>query len=160
MSAEDIRDLRAFIHEFQVLLDQVTDGTTYPDLLPPDRRIELRQAFDDLAREEPGRPSVFDRVREAIRPGIETSAVPPATMSLADADLLEASRERKIGGWRRAVQRFRSLLTRKALGRPLRWANMILGSLAAVIPPAEALKELKEYAENVIADAEEDSPTP
>lgn len=156
MSIDDRRDLRKFIHEFRVLMDEVTDGTTHPDLLSPERRSELRQAFEELVREEPERPSVFDRVRNAIVPAIETS--PGLTgLSLTDADLIGANRARKTAGWRRAVQRFKRSVSRNTLGRAFRWANMILGSLAAVIPPAEALKELKEYAENLITDAEEDA---
>ena len=43
----------------------------------------------------------------------------------------------------------------KALGRTLRWINAILGSLSAALPPAEALKELKELIENGAKDVRE-----
>lgn len=38
-----------------------------------------------------------------------------------------------------------------------RWANTILGSLAAVFPPADAIKEFKESLENLIEDSAADA---
>jgi hypothetical protein len=152
MAEEDRTDLRRFVDEFRELMEEVTDGR-HPGLIPSEYRGELRQAFEELA-------GVFAQVSNALLdPAIETSAVPPARLSLTGADLIGPSRERKISAFRRGLARFRGRATHKTLGRALRWANMILGSLATVIPPAEALKELKEYAENLNMDAEEDGPS-
>lgn len=153
MPEEDRRDLQQFIEEFRDLMEDVT-GPRHPGLLSPTRRDELRAAFEELT-------DVFTQVRDALEnPDIETSAIPPRTLSLTDADLIGPNRERKISGFRRGLERFRDWASRKTLGRAFRWANTILGSLAGVIPGAEALKELKEYAENLIADAEEDASEP
>jgi hypothetical protein len=67
------------------------------------------------------------------------------------------SLRRKIGGFRQALDRFRNWPTRKSLSRVFRWANMLLESLAEVVPGAATLKELKQYAENLNADAMEDA---
>jgi hypothetical protein len=48
------------------------------------------------------------------------------------------------GGFRRALERFQSRVTRQTLSRVLGWANVILGSLGGVVPGVEAIKEYKE----------------
>jgi hypothetical protein len=151
MALEDRDDLRQFLMDFEHLMLELTDAGAHPDLLSPERRSELGRAVAGLAE-------VFNRAREQVsNPVIETSPPLPGRLSLADADLMGASRERKVSGFRRALQRFRARSSRRTLGRVFRWANMILGSRATVIPPAEALKELKEYAENLVANEEEDA---
>jgi hypothetical protein len=150
MPPQDREDLQRFIDEFSDLMRELTDET-HPDLLSPARRGDLADAFRDAGE-------AFAAVgRELGRPDIERQPRTPPSPSLEDAGLLGANRERKTRGWRRALDRFRSWPTRKSLSRVFRWANMLLESLAAVVPPAQALKEFKQYAENLNADAMEDA---
>ena len=150
MPQEDREDLRQFVEDFRALMKELTDGT-HPSLLSPARRRELADAFNDLG-------AVFDQVGQDLATApIETSPRSPASASLTDAGLIGDNRARKTGRFKAALDRFRSWPTRKTLGRVFRWANMLLDSLAAVLPQAEALKELKKFAENLNADAMEDA---
>jgi hypothetical protein len=71
-------------------------------------------------------------------------------LALERAGLTGTQLELKLGGWRRAVRFFRATPTRALLRRALRWANVLLGSLAGVVGAAEALKEFKETVETGI----------
>jgi hypothetical protein len=150
MPPEDREDLALFVEEFKALMKELTDGT-HPGLLSPARRQDLAAAYAEIA-------GVFDGVAQDLRTApIETSPRPPASASLNDANLTGGNRARKTGRVRAAFDRFRSGPTRKTLARVFRWTNMLLESLAAVLPQAQALKELKQYAENLNADAMEDA---
>ncbi|HEU4454966.1 MAG TPA: hypothetical protein VFR81_18020 [Longimicrobium sp.] len=48
--------------------------------------------------------------------------------------------------------------SKRKLRRVLKWSNILLGSLAAVLPPAHALKEIKESVEAGIDEAEQPLP--
>jgi len=78
---------------------------------------------------------------------------------LRDVGLTDAPLRYKLAGFDRARQRKQPIEPRKSRSwyrRIFGWANIILGSLAKVLPPAEIIKEFKESAEQGIADAEED----
>jgi hypothetical protein len=60
--------------------------------------------------------------------------------------------ELKRSGWVRALARFEAAPVRSLLLRALRWANIILGSLAGVVGASEALKEFKESVEQGLED--------
>jgi hypothetical protein len=151
MAEEDRRDLQTFIDELQRLLQDVASETRHPHLLSPDRREDLRTALGALS-------NFFGDVRHALDdPIVDTQPTTPGKYSLENAQLTGEPRRRKIGGFRRALDRFRNWPTRKSLSRVFRWANMLLESLAEVVPGAATLKELKQYAENLNADAMEDA---
>jgi hypothetical protein len=112
------------------------------------RQVVLRSSFSNF----------FGDVRHALDdPVVDTQPTTPGKYSLENAQLTGEPRRRKIGGFRRALDRFRNWPTRKSLSRVFRWANMLLESLAEVVPGAATLKELKQYAENLNADAMEDA---
>jgi hypothetical protein len=151
MPEEDRRDLQTFIDELQRLLQDVASETRHPHLLSPDRREDLRTALGALS-------NFFGDVRHALDdPVVDTQPTTPGKYSLENAQLTGEPRRRKIGGFRQALDRFRNWPTRKSLSRVFRWANMLLESLAEVVPGAATLKELKQYAENLNADAMEDA---
>jgi hypothetical protein len=58
----------------------------------------------------------------------------------------------KLTGFRRLRERFRSFGSRHVFRRALRWADVILGSLAGVVGAAEPIKEFKEGVEAAIDD--------
>lgn len=74
---------------------------------------------------------------------------------LTNVGLAGAQLALKRQGWRGAVGRFRERLTKRTLRRALGWANLILGSLAGIVPGAEAIKEYKEAYEQALNDGDE-----
>ena len=151
MAEDDRNDLKNFIDELRQLLLDVADDTKHPHLLSPARREDLREVLRGLA-------NVVDDVKHTLdNPSIDEGRVPPGRSSLANVQLTGEPRRRKISGFRRALDRFRSWPTRRTLDRVYRWANMLLESLVAAVPPAGVLKELKQYAENLNKDAIEDA---
>jgi len=132
---EDRDDLRQFLMDFEHLMLELT---TRPHILTcslPNAEASLDEPSRDLPRSSTRHAS--KSVILSLRPHLLCLA---GCLSLADADLMGASRERKVSGFRRALQRFRARSSRRTLGRVFRWANMILGSRATVIPPRYHLK--------------------
>lgn len=74
---------------------------------------------------------------------------------LEEAGLTGAQLSAKITGYASARLFLLEWGGIKALKRAMRWMNSILGSLSTALPPAEALKELKEFIENGAKDVEE-----
>jgi hypothetical protein len=139
---DDRRALANFLSEVQVLLgDTVADPSTW---FPTELHEPLQSAWEEL------KPS-FDLAGRYL-------AEPP------DANLLEAELAHvgltggqlllKRTGWERARDAFRERFTRRALRRALGWANIILGSLAGIIPGGDAIKEYKEVVEQAVEEAE------
>lgn len=76
---------------------------------------------------------------------------------LREAGLTDAPLRYKFSGFEAAHRRERPKepgRLRRWFGRVFGWANVILGSLATVLPPAEIVKEFKEAGEQGMADAE------
>jgi hypothetical protein len=63
----------------------------------------------------------------------------------------------KRRGWRARIFAFGRRINRRWVRSALRWADMLLDSLALVFPPAGAIKEFKEGLENLIEEAEADT---
>jgi hypothetical protein len=76
---------------------------------------------------------------------------------LRDAGLTGAPLQYKLSGFEAARARPRPQepgRLRRWFGRVFGWADVVLGSLATVLPPAEVVKEYKEAGEQALADAE------
>jgi hypothetical protein len=141
----DRRALATFVSEVEELLGgTLANPATW---FPVDLQEPLQSAWEELA------PSF------AMAP--RYLAEPP------DANLLEAQLVHvgltgrqlalKRTGWERARDSFRARVTKRALSRALRWANIILGSLAGLIPGADAIKEYKEAVEQAVEDENDES---
>jgi hypothetical protein len=118
--------------------------------------------FDNRSWVEDGARADFLRAWETVEPRFYTlveelrfladEGAQSLDRSLETAGLTGAELELKIGGWRRALRRFGVQPVRKALIKTLGWANLILGSLAVVLPHAEAVKEFKDAFEKSLDD--------
>jgi hypothetical protein len=78
---------------------------------------------------------------------------PDAILRLGDAGLLGAQLTAKLAPFRRWWAEWRSARSLESLQRALKRANVILGSLASVLPGVEALKEFKETTEAMVDEA-------
>jgi hypothetical protein len=147
---EERERLAEFVQDCYELLGQVV--TEHGEWLPAELRDTYRRAWQEIE------PDVRD-LRAALRDG--ASSVPGFYLSeggwderLRRAGLSGASLDLKLGGFTRARDRFLVNPIRRFLRSPLRWANIVLGSLAGVIGAAEVLKELKETVEAGVEDVE------
>ena len=75
---------------------------------------------------------------------------------LSDVGLRDDQLALKETGFRNALGRFRDRLTKPALKSVLGWANIILGSLAGIIPGGDAIEEYKEGHEQALEDGDLD----
>jgi hypothetical protein len=97
-------------------------------------------------------PEVEQRIDEVIRE-IESGVHDPG---LAAHGLLRGPQlELKAHGFQRALWLFRRVPNRRALLKALRWADVILESLASVIPGAGGVAEFKRTLEQAAEDAED-----
>jgi hypothetical protein len=139
---DDRRALANFVSEVRWLLGQMLeDRETW---FPSDLREPLRSAWEEI------QPSFDMATRYLIEP-------PDANLleaQLAHAGLARRQLALKRTRWERARDALRERLTRPVLKRALRWANIILGSLAGIIPGGDAIKEYKESVEQAVEDAE------
>jgi hypothetical protein len=125
--------LRAFLADVRMLLDEMLRRGQ--DLVDADALDDLRAAWRFMERER-----LFDDVLRQI-------LSPAAGEQLATVGLVGAPRELKTNGFRRAYE---ALL--RTMGRwswpdvkpVLKWANVILGSLAKTMTSIDPLKEFKE----------------
>jgi hypothetical protein len=149
MAFEDRQQLDAFVAELHDVLRTVI--FEHSDWLPDDLWTSYEVAFMAL------RGSV-DETRATLLP--ERFTDPSAEyqqgldIALERAGLTGTQLELKLSGWRRAIGFFRAGPTRSLLRRALRWANVLLGSLAGVVGAAEALKEFKETVETGVEEEE------
>jgi len=178
MAAEDRLALQQFMTDF----DRFIALAVQPSRLLPDDRArvlseahleltdlglvqQVRTALNDPALDEPDRnhpdrndPDRNDPDRDDPRPSVDDFGTPrPPTSRLEQFGLTGANLRAKLAGWGRAFARL------SENGAPVlaffrsafRWANTILGSIIAALGIGEALKELKEAAENSYEDAAE-----
>ena len=143
--ARDRDELRAFVYELRDLLSTIVEDSRF---IPEDRGHDVRQAWERIQ----------NRFSELIA-GLDTlaTAQDPRWAELDNhgltGDELRLKRRGFVGrmfAWGRRINRgwVRSVL---------RWADTLLGSLAAVFPPAGAIKEFKESLENLIEDSMADA---
>jgi hypothetical protein len=69
-----------------------------------------------------------------------------------DAGLLGRQGAAKVRGIKRWAREFFRNPTKRAFMRAAKWINILLGSLATIVPGGEALKEFKELVEAAVAD--------
>jgi hypothetical protein len=142
---EDRQQLEAFVAELYDVLRTVV--FEHSEWLPGDLRTSYEFAFLALGES-------VQETRTALLP--ERFTDPSGQyqqgmdIALERAGLTGTQLELKLSGWRRAIGFFRAGPTRTLLRRALRWANVLLGSLAGVVGAAEALKEFKETVETGI----------
>jgi hypothetical protein len=109
-------------------------------LFPEDVRSDVEAAWSNL---EPRFAGVKDRLGS-----IPDTRVDEAGLSGSQLNL-------KLTGFRGAVDRFKQKGTVKLLKKLLEWINIVLKSLASIVPGGEALKEFKEAIEKYIKDNED-----
>jgi hypothetical protein len=158
MAAEDRLALRQFMTDFDRFIALAVQPSR---LLPDDRARELSEAhleLTDLGMVEQVRAALENPALDEPGPPLGdfgTSGERPSR--LEQFGLTGANLRAKLAGWGRAFARL------SENGAPVlaffrsafRWANTILGSIIAALGLGEALKELKEAAENSYEDAAE-----
>jgi hypothetical protein len=135
---DDYDELLAFVYELRDLLRRIVEDGRF---IPPDWADDVQAAW----------PRVERRFAELI------STLKGQNITLADLDrhgLTGEELDLKLRGWRARIFAFGRRINRRWVRSVLRWADMILGSLAAVFAPAGAIKEFKEVLENFIEEAE------
>lgn len=141
---DDRRSLVNFVSEVQELLgNTVADPSRW---FPTELHEPLQSAWEEVT------PS-FDMAGRYLTEPPDASLL---EAQLAHVGLTGGQLRLKRTGWERARDAFRERFTKRALGRALGWANIILGSLAGLIPGGDAIKEYKEAVEQAVEDAEAD----
>ena len=125
-------DLHQFLQEFLQLLERVLQDKE--NLLPAD----LHRAFDEAW------PEVRSRIRSTQS---DLRTIGRLKEDLPDAGLAGRQLHLKLEGFGRALEALKGGWSRKLLKRVLKWADVILGSLASVLPGSEFVKEYKEALE-------------
>jgi hypothetical protein len=72
--------------------------------------------------------------------------------ALGQAGLLGAQGDAKVRGIKRWAREFFRNPTKRAFVKAAKWINILLGSLASIVPGGEALKEFKEVVEAATAE--------
>jgi hypothetical protein len=129
---EDREQLIGFLTTLRTVINEVLERP--PGFLDP----EMRTLFLDAWLE----------VRGAFDVAVGYLQDDELDEGLARVGLTSLQLSLKLGGFRRALQHWFNRRTRGALRRLLAWADTILDSLAAVMPPAEVIREYKECLKN------------
>lgn len=140
MSAEDRAALQLFVDELEGFIARAVEPSP---LLPPDRAAILRAAYRELVER-----GAFDEVRDVLGDAGYDER-------LQHCGLTGTNLRAKLTGWTRALRRLIDSVPFPTIGSyrsVFRWANTILGSIIAATGLGEALKELKEAAENTYED--------
>ncbi|GAA0938549.1 hypothetical protein GCM10009554_27640 [Kribbella koreensis] len=139
MPAEDREALQQFVRQ----LDEFLRLAIGPDgLLPSEQSQELLAAYDELADRD-----AFAELREVVGDAAYDER-------LFVCGLTGANLRVKLAGWARSLARLFNAVgpgPRRYLSA-FKWANTILGSILAATGVGEAVKELKEAAENTYED--------
>ena len=148
MAVEDRQQLQVFVGELRAFLEVAVHGG---GVVSGEAADQMMAAFTETVD-----AGVFRRVEEHL--GSDALDEPADAEDPSGPDRLQAvglggaNLALKTSGWRRAREAMGGVFAPRAARRMFRWANTILGSLAVVVPPAEALKELKEATENTYED--------
>jgi hypothetical protein len=139
-SRERVRILQ-FLEDLREQLNSIELEEDQPWLasdLDPEFLRELREAREDLQ-------TAFDEAVGAILDGN------PDRSLFRRAGLRGRQLALKLRGWGTALRNFTAQRGRETLRELLSWANILLGSLATVLPPVEAIKEYKEVLEKSLS---------
>jgi hypothetical protein len=136
-------DLVELLKELKrVLAEVLTDEERAVDEFVP---VYLYRRFNDAWPEVSER---FDEVIGVIRSGAHEAG-------LKDHGLRGPSFRLKAEGFWRRARAFFANPSRRWLRKTLRWANVVVTSLEAVIPPAGIIQEFKEALEAAIDDKDD-----
>jgi hypothetical protein len=140
--ARDRDELRAFVYELWDLLRTIVEDGRF---IPEGWADDVKGAW----------ASVQGRFAQLIL-SLDGTNIP--WTALDDHGLTGPELHLKRRGWRARIFAFGRRINRRWVRSALRWADMLLDSLAIVFPvPAGAIKEFKESLENLIEDAEADT---
>ena len=137
----DRTDLADFMVSVKDILQQVVE---WRDLL---FREELREPIADAWQ---AMHSAFDDVRLGLVEGDEVVS----EQALERIGLTGKQLDLKLIGFNGAWDKFKQWGTVKLLKRLLDWIDIILGSLASLIPGADAIEEFKDAAKQGIEEGE------
>lgn len=138
----DRDELRAFVYELWDLLRTIVEDGRF---IPEGWADDVHDAWANIQ----------ERFAQLIL-SLDATNIP--WTALEDHGLTGAELRLKRRGWRSRIFAFGRRINRRWVRSALRWADMILNSLAMVFPvPAGAIKEFKESLENLIEDAEADA---
>jgi hypothetical protein len=186
MSQEAGRELRAFIWEFGHVMDvALEEGRAgLSERLREDMQVLWREVQTHISEIDAELAGVEQGENEELQGRLDRAGLDgeplriklrlfrDATRNFDDAAAMETARDiwsrlRPVivrSRWGRVAGRFatkkgkrRATVKKRAFRSVLRWANPILGSLAAVIPPVAGVKEVKELVEAGV-DEEIDEP--
>lgn len=140
----DLIELVRFLHDSRNVFRTIIDarGVLF--------REEVRQPLYDAYTKDIERE--IELVMSELQDADQNN--PDLCQKLGDAGLSGVQLYLKIVGFRRYYERFVKRGTLKVLEKLLRWINKILGSLAAGLPGAEAIKEFKEIIEGELDDTD------
>ena len=136
MSAQD---LRQFLKEVEELIDHSLEQRA--TLIPRDLQSPFVDAWPDA------KESLRTMRRELL-------TIYNIDERLTRAGLTGPQLALKLIGFQRALAALHDNWERRPLWRTLGWANIILGSLASVLPGGEAIKEYKEALERAVGESE------
>jgi hypothetical protein len=141
------RELADFLSELHDFLADTR--SRHPDWVIAELRQVVAEAWDEV---QPSFATADTHLRQPRDPDLlETQ--------LADAGFRPRGRRLKLRGFAWAKETFLRRPTKKALGKVLGWANIIVGSLCGIVPGIEAIKEFKESYEQATSDDGEDQPS-
>jgi hypothetical protein len=136
----DGRTLQQFLTEVEEVFAKVLEDRE--NLLPADLHDAFLEAWPEVR-------SRISRTRHDL------TTIASVEERLPEAGLTGKQLDLKLAGFGRALESLRRKWGRKLLKPVLKWANILLGSLAAVLPGAELIKEYKESLENAAEEMEE-----
>ena len=142
----DREELSRFLTELHTVLRSTVDehGNWFPSLL----RQPIRDAWEEV---QPNFEIASRYLREPPNAALLDARL--ASVGLAGAQL-----HLKLVGFRGALQRFRDR-SKRGLLQLLGWANILLGTLAGVIPGVEPILEYKEAFERAVAEGDDQEET-
>lgn len=140
-----INNIPGFLAQVEQLFDEIA-GSWSPILFKEKFRLFISNAWNEI--------KLGMRTPASTLASITNSFNNLATAVLDEAGLAGAQLQLKLEGLNDAWKRFNENGTVRFLKHLLGWINSILGSLAAVIPPAETWKEFKEAIEKLIEPTE------
>jgi hypothetical protein len=138
-------DLASFLTELEKLLGDFVERA--PRLMGPINAVNLKAAWNELQEAQN-----FGRARETL-------LLPDGDEELHRVGLIGSQLHAKWEGFKNALKRLGDGWTWERLRPSLRWANVLLGSLAQAAPfgMVDAIREFKEIGEASVEEAEEEA---
>jgi hypothetical protein len=144
--ARDRDELRAFVYELRDVLGTIVENS---HLIPEDKGEDVRRAWESLQTRFRELITRLDELNPQETPGVRNSRWVQLDEHGLTGDELRLKRRGFVG----SMFSWGHRINRPWVRSVLRWANTLLGSLAAVFPPAASIKEFKESLENLIEDS-------